>query len=335
MKTLTPILVITLLCPLALQAQNKTGLVKAIGQATETKAASALPKAAAAALPKAASAATAAQTLNAMNSQQKAATAALTATMKQREDAALRARLLGAKSTPAPSAALRSSQKPAVLQYQQQGLNSLSALPAEALKRDNRRLNLPLATALLKQYKNEIIKGYALPDNFLTAYYDRRIEPYMQKPNFTPDKSGHLYRGIFMTVDELASTLQNGFLTSMNTWTVGGNGKQFVSLSSSSFEAQSYIFQGTGNAEHPKGIGVVFVVDKDLPGLELWDDPKLNSTNTIYHCYKDVAPTKIRNVYILGEYGLESITEILIKARRNAIRSNSGWVNQFESPFLR
>lgn len=323
MKTLTSILIVTLLCPLAVQAQNKSGLIKTVKQAVTEKAASAAPKAAAAVT---------AQKAAAMASQQQAATAALANTMKKREDAVLRARLLGAQPVPKASAALRVKPNTAnmlglPLQYQ----------PVWILNHNMLRLNLPLATSMLQQYKNEIINAYNLTDGYLSGYYQRRIEPYMRTPSFTADKSGYLYRGIFMTVDELVSTLQNGFLTSMNTWNVGAKNKgdKFVSFSSSATEAQSYIFQGEGNSKHPKGIGVVFEVEPNIPGVELWQDAKLNSTHTIYHCYKDVSPLKIRNVYIQGEYGLENLSDILIKARRNALTRNTRWVNQFDNIFMR
>ena len=206
--------------------------------------------------------------------------------------------------------------------------HTLQVVPAERLSKETRRLNKPMARDLLLKNKAQVINGYALTDDFLEGYYLRRIYPYLSKPSFQADKSGHLYRGIYMTVDELAATLKDGFLTKMNTWSTGAKkGQQMISFSTSTGEAMTYIFQTSGH--HPNGIGVVFEVDKDLPGLEYWNDPVLNSTKTIYHCYKDVPANRIRNVYIYGEFGLESLVEILIKAQKGQVKSNQDWVRIF------
>lgn len=203
--------------------------------------------------------------------------------------------------------------------------------PAGRLSKETRRINTGLAQYMLQKadIKEQIIKGYALTDAFLEGYYLRRIYPYLSKPTYQADKSGHMYRGIYMTVDELASTLKTGFLTKMNTWSTGAkDGKQIISFSTSTGEAMSYIFQSSGN--HPNGIGVVFEVDRDIPGLEYWEDADLNSTKTIYHGYQDIPANRIRNVYVYGEYGLESLVEILIKAQKGQVRSNKQWVSVFD-----
>lgn len=208
---------------------------------------------------------------------------------------------------------------------------TLHLSPAGRLSKESRRINTGLAQYMLNKesVKEQIVKGYALSDAFLEGYYLRRIYPYLSKPSFQADQSGHLYRGIYMTVDELAATLKDGFLTKMNTWSTGARkGERIVSFSTSTGEAMSYIFQTSGN--HPNGIGVVFEVDRDLAGLEYWEDPILNSTKTIYHCYKDVPASRIRNVYVYGEYGLESLVEILIKAQKGKVKSNQQWVSVFD-----
>lgn len=256
---------------------------------------------------------------------------------QEQEDALLRGRLLGDEAFPS-SMILRKTQTLAKKQAQNAATQDLRLVPSQRLANEKRRLNIPLATSLLMLHKESIIKAYSLPDSFLEGYYLRRIYPYMDKPAFAKDKSGHMFRGIFMTVDELASTLQNGFLTSMNTWNVGAKnkGEQFISFSTSTGEAQSYIFQGDGNSKHPYGIGVVFEVEPNIKGLEFWNDKQLNSTNTIYHCYQDVPAEKILNVYVYGEYGLENLAEVLIKARNKTLTSRERWVHQFDyTSFMR
>ena len=257
---------------------------------------------------------------------------------QEQEDALLRGRLLGDEAFPSPMI-LRKTQARAQKQVKNAPVTEdLTWVPAKRLATEKRRLNIPLATSLLMLHKESIIKAYSLTDSFLEGYYLRRIYPYMNKPAFAKDKSGHMFRGIFMTVDELASTLQNGFLTSMNTWNVGAKNKgdKFISFSTSTGEAQSYIFQGDGNGKHPYGIGVVFEVEPNLKGLEFWKDEKLNSTNTIYHCYQDVPAEKILNVYIYGEYGLENLAEVLIKARNKTLTSRERWIHQFDyTSFMR
>ncbi len=331
MKTLILTITAILLIPQAALAQKSKGVIKAAeaiviktGETAATKA-----TAAAGIFSK--------QLENSIASKQKEM--AETAQQRQeKEDALLRGRLLGEKAFP-NSMVLRKNQKAA--QHQAQAVSNkekaLRLIPAQRLAKEKRRLNIPLAKQLLLTHKEDIIKHYSLTDDYLEGYYLRRIYPYMDKPSFLPEKNGHLYRGVFMTVDELNATLQNGFLTSMNTWNVGAKnrGDKFISFSSSTGEAMSYIFQGTGNAAHPKGIGVVFEVEKDIDGLEFWQDAKLNSTNTIYHCYKNVPPSKIRNVYVFGQYGLENLAEIFIKARRNALPSRDRWIHDFDSRFLR
>lgn len=208
---------------------------------------------------------------------------------------------------------------------------NLQLAPAGRLSKEARRINTGLAQYMLNKesVKEQVIKGYALTDSFLEGYYLRRIYPYLSKPSYQADKSGYLYRGIYMTVDELAATLKDGFLTKMNTWSTGAKkGQQMISFSTSTGEAMTYIFQTSGN--HPNGIGVVFEVDRDLPGLEYWENAELNSTKTIYHCYKDVPASRIRNVYVYGEYGLESLVEILIKAQKGKVKSNQQWVSVFD-----
>ena len=327
MKTLLLIITTILILPQALPARGLSRAAKSVGKALEKEAVASSSSAAAAAGAAALSSKKVGNTLSTQSQK-----SLETAQEKQaHEDAILRGQLLGGEAFPS-SLAWKNAKNKKLLQKP-----NLQWAPAKRLSKEERRINIPLSTALLLKYKEPIIKSYALTDSYLEGYYLRRIYPYLSKPSFLAEKNGHMYRGVFMTVDELASTLQNGFLTSMNTWNVGAKNKgdQFVSFSSSTGEALSYVFQGGGNREHPNGIGVVFEVDSDIKGLEYWEDEVHNSTHTIYHCYENVPPEKIRNVYIYGQYGLESLPEIIIKARRNALPNRERWIHDFDSRFLR
>ncbi len=182
----------------------------------------------------------------------------------------------------------------------------------------------------LKDYQEEIEKGYHLPEKFICGYYDRRIFPYLDRPNYSKSDE-YMYRGMYITVDELANILRNGFETKFNTWSaVGGKG---IYLTSSIHEADDYIFQSV-DFKKKNALGVVF---KLHPGdyAKLVEDPKYNSTNTIYKSDADVPPDKIADIYLRGEYGLESLGSIIEKAKNGEIKDNSKWTSQFDSYMMR
>ena len=183
-------------------------------------------------------------------------------------------------------------------------------------------------------YRNEILKGYHLPSNYIEGYYVRRIQPYQHNPPYVAGKNAEteLYRGMMVTPEELAQIMQEGFSPKTSQWNIGTTGnKNAVSLSSSFYEASDYIFQSGFKKE---GIGVVFTVRRQ-PYMELGEDPVLNSTKTIYYSYQDIAPEDILEVDIWGEFGVEKLENVLQKAQAGTIQTNNAWVNQFNRSFSR
>jgi len=182
----------------------------------------------------------------------------------------------------------------------------------------------------LKEAQKEIEKGYHLPENFICAYYERRILPYQQRPTYTATDD-YLYRGMYITVDELANILKNGFEVKYNTWSaVGGKGVYF---SSSIREADDYIFQAV-DFHKKNALGVVFKMEKGGYAQAV-EDPVHNSTKTIYKAPGDVPKDKIAEIYLRGEYGLERLGDIIDKARSGGVKPNSSWVNQFDGYMMR
>lgn len=176
----------------------------------------------------------------------------------------------------------------------------------------------------------EVENGYHLPENFISGYYQRRIFPYQAKPSFTKTDD-NMYRGMYITVDELANILRNGFETKYNTWqAAGGKG---IYLTSSITEADSYIFQSV-DFKKKNAIGVVFKLENGDYAKPV-EDAVLNSTETIFKSDGDVPSDKIKDIYIRGQYGLESLGDILKKAENGEITPNTKWVNQFDGMFAR
>lgn len=179
-------------------------------------------------------------------------------------------------------------------------------------------------------YRDEILKGYHLPLNYIEGYYLRRIQPYLAKPDYSPDGDNNvLYRGMLLTPDELTDILRKGFSPSTSTWNTGTDGRAAVSFSSSRVEAAHYIFQ---QGFKKNGIGVVFKVRRSpnmVPGMSRL----YNSTGTIYYSYEDITPENIEEVLIWGEYGLERRADILQKALRGEIRPHTVWTGQFDGLF--
>jgi hypothetical protein len=92
-------------------------------------------------------------------------------------------------------------------------------------------------------------------------------------------------------------------------------------------EAISYIFQ-SGKDELNR-VGVVFEVKKNNE-IVLVNDPVLNSTKTIYKKLSDVAAQDIKNVYIWGQWGLESLDEIIAKSKSDRVIPHESWTHQFD-----
>ena len=185
---------------------------------------------------------------------------------------------------------------------------------------------LGVTLADLEECQGALETGYHLPENYLNGYYDRRILPYQNRPTYH-ESDGSFYRGMYITVEDLANILENGFEVKRNTWSaVGGQG---VYVSTSEREAEDYIFQSVDRTKQ-NAIGVVFKMERG-DYATLVDDPDCNSTLTIYKAPGDVPSERITGVYLKGQYGLESLEDVIAKARKGEITPNTAWVNQFDS----
>ena len=197
---------------------------------------------------------------------------------------------------------------------------------------------LPPCTSLLKEDLSQVThelsvdlaKGYSLPSNYTTGYYARRIEPYLAKPTYAEVVHPQtLYRGMFLTPQELEKILTEGMKLDRVKWTAADGG---ISFSSNINEAATYIFQSADT--RPSGIGVVFEV-KTSPSMELVNDPILNSTRTIFKKHADVTKEEILNVYIWGQWGLENLKDIAEKMKNGKILPHETWSGIFDQTFLR
>lgn len=168
-----------------------------------------------------------------------------------------------------------------------------------------------------------LIKGYQLPSDFRNSYYTKRIEPYLNKTSYeSPMDFLHLYRGMLISPEDLSSILNYGMKLSRVSWTAGGGG---LSFSSNIREASSYIFQSGGGGSV---LGVVFKVRK-TEDYQLLKDRSLNPGETIYKLHKDLNPEEIEDIYIWGEFGLESLSSIFLKAKKGEVKNHTNWTNQF------
>lgn len=187
------------------------------------------------------------------------------------------------------------------------------------------------------KYRAELLAAYHLPQNYIEGFYMRRIDPYRSRPEmiYHPEKNSDkvLYRGMIITPEELTAILKKGFSPKDSKWNTGTDERgAAVSLSSSYNEANHYIFQ---NGYKKDGIGVVFVV-KRKPTMELGKSAEFNSTKTIYYSYEDIPASDILDVYIHGEYGPESLSQIVEKINAGTLRPHTTWTDQFNgSGFLR
>jgi hypothetical protein len=182
----------------------------------------------------------------------------------------------------------------------------------------------------LTRVKPVLLKGYYLPPDYLSAYYARRIEPKLDRPDYPFVANPQvLYRGMYITPDQLEFILEYGMALNQVKWTAAGGG---ISFSSNATEAASYIFQ-SGN-DRINGVGVVFKV-RMSPAMQAVNDPVLNRTRTIYKKQSNVMPSEIVDVYLWGQYGLESLDEILQKISQNRITPHTAWTGQFSQSFSR
>jgi len=195
------------------------------------------------------------------------------------------------------------------------------ASPANAAKMQEQ------STLLQKfnQVKTVMLKGYLLPPDYTSNYYARRIEPKLDRPDFASVANPQfLFRGMYLNPDQLEFILETGMAISQVKWTAAGGG---ISFSSNPNEAATYIFHSAD--QRSNGIGVVFKV-KMSSQMKLVNDPVLNSTRTIYKKQSNVAASEIVDVYLWGQYGLESFDEILRKKAQGKIVPSGNWTGVFD-----
>ncbi len=185
----------------------------------------------------------------------------------------------------------------------------------------------------LLTYRDDLLNSYHLTRSYMEGFYERRILPYLSKPKWNPalESDQVLFRGMLLTPEELDKILKEGFSPKTSTWNVGTDGRNAVSFSSNSSEAESYIFQSGHKTD---GIGVLFIV-KRTPKIVLGTDLKLNPTKTIYYSYEDVPAQDIIEVrFHIGKGGIPySLPNILLNAKKGSLTPNTLWVHQFDSLF--
>ncbi len=172
--------------------------------------------------------------------------------------------------------------------------------------------SMQVSLSVLKEYEGQIKEYYSLPESYLTGYFTARIEKYMAHPTFIATDNQFLYRGMFVTTEELKDILTNGMEISKTSWHTGAKkgSDGIISTSLSEPEARTYIYQSASPEKiNKQGIGVVFKIRKTADHA-LFDDKVLNSTNTIYHDYKDIPASDIVGVSVEGPYGTEYLTTI-------------------------
>jgi hypothetical protein len=178
--------------------------------------------------------------------------------------------------------------------------------------------------------KSVLLKGYYLPPDYLSSYYARRIEPRLDRPDYSSVANPQvLYRGMYITPDQLEFILEYGMALNQVKWTAAGGG---ISFSSNANEAASYIFQS--GQDRINGVGVVFKV-RMSSAMQAVNDPVLNRTRTIYKKQSNVMPNEIVDVYLWGQYGLENLDEIIRKKSQNRITLHSTWTGQFNEGISR
>lgn len=161
--------------------------------------------------------------------------------------------------------------------------------------------------------KSSIEKAFKLNSDYMEWYYARRIEPYsVKKTSIVPLKPTPktLYRGMYISFDELLTIVKTGFDISKVKWKTGGSGVYF---SSSARDAGDYIFHNSGSKDK---IGIVIKVQSDKSVRPL-EDRNLNPSSDIYKFPKSVDPKLIRDIYFWGEFGLENIESVIQKIENN------------------
>ncbi|MBS1959075.1 MAG: hypothetical protein JST80_06380 [Bdellovibrionales bacterium] len=174
--------------------------------------------------------------------------------------------------------------------------------------------------------REAILKAHLLPEDYTRGYYSRRIEPYLAKTRYPEIKNPKkLYRGMFLSVDALAEILEKGMALDKVTWQAVDGG---VSFSSSIQEASTYIFHN--GDDRGARIGVVFEVTTsgDMYSPE---DAELNPTNTIFKLQRDLKPQEITELYVWGQYGLESLQRALELIQGGKTADHNAWTGVFSN----
>lgn len=185
-------------------------------------------------------------------------------------------------------------------------------------------------TEVVTQNISALEENFSLSEEYSRWYFQRRIEPTLSKPSFeTVEEPAVLYRGMYLSLEQIKKILLEGMKTSEVQWTTGDKNKEDkgISFSSSITEAASYIFHNAHKKfTDGKGVGVIFRVRKSKD-YELLNDNKLNRTNTIFKKYQDVLPEEIDEIYLWGEYGPEKLTDAVIKSKQGKLNPQKNWVS--------
>lgn len=167
--------------------------------------------------------------------------------------------------------------------------------------------------------------AFEIPTSYKEGYYERRILPYMNKkpnpdivkPTTAPET---LYRGMYLTVDELATILKNGFNPADNRWSAFGG--KAVYTTTSMPEARDYIFHAS-DSDIPK-IGVVFKFT-DTKDFELLESPEGNPHYTIYKSDSVIPPERIADVFFYTETHTISVEDFNSRPMNPASTWNTGF----------
>ncbi|MEK7703335.1 MAG: hypothetical protein AAB426_00140, partial [Myxococcota bacterium] len=183
----------------------------------------------------------------------------------------------------------------------------------------------------VRRHREDVLRGYHLPQRYIEGYYERRILPYQDKQRYARVADpALLYRGMFVAADDIATMLEQGFPVSRNTWTaVGGKGVYF---STSEQEALTYVFHSGTDAF--EGVGVVFAV-RPTPEMQVVRDATSNPDGSIFKSAQDVPANAIVDVYLWGQWGLERLDDVLARIEAGRIVPHEKWTGTFDSLFGR
>jgi hypothetical protein len=208
------------------------------------------------------------------------------------------------------------------------GLKYPLTVPIFLAGANKEKQNLELVHKIEKR-EVDLEKYFHLPANYARWYFQKRVEPTLRSPSYEYTKNPPvLYRGMFITLQQLKTILKEGMKLSEVRWGAGDPHGQSagVSFSSSITEASSYIFHNAHEKfESGKGVGVIFRI-RTGSEYKILEDDQLNSTKTIYKKYSDVESEEIDAVYLWGEYGPENLESILKKNSLDKIKPQSEWV---------